>query len=314
MEPICEEISDACWQLREVHSTCVEVGFIPIDILYEIANVDFETQLTLVHAIPALWRRYHTDFAWRNKFVEQGCDKLYGDRHDEELLKQGCFGVRIRGEFYFHRVDGPVVIGPDTKGYVYNELYHTINMAELKKIIASNGDPRVDIYTSPWEIVVPGMVRYVQMIATYLSIFIGSRNAVIKYGDTTIWMENGGMHRKNEPAMTTLLGFRAWYRNGVLHRDDGPAQISTDTEEWYQNGELHRVGGPAHISTDSKMWYKNGKIHRIGGPAVVGECNGCKKCIRSSGAHNEYWIFDERFSLKQYIKRVSDMRRAGVFE
>lgn len=70
------------------------------------------------------------------------------------------------------------------------------------------------------------------------------------YGDTTVHMSGGRIHKDEGPAVEHPL-YKMWFKYGMVHRDNGPAVLYLKhprpseqagngefIAEWYQHGEF----------------------------------------------------------------------------
>lgn len=67
----------------------------------------------------------------------------------------------------------------------------------------------------------------------------------------------------------------------------------------YNYGKRDNPVGPAYFDGEIMMWYTNGMLSRLDGPAVI-----------TSGGHTEYWIYNHRYSLDEWLDFNPTMSRA----
>jgi hypothetical protein len=85
------------------------------------------------------------------------------------------------------------------------------------------------------------------------------------YGNTTVYMKNGKVHRDSDQPAIISKGKCIYARDGLFYREeDRPAYESLSLKMWYDvNGLLHRDGDlPAVEDVRESRWYSHGKLHR----------------------------------------------------
>ena len=93
--------------------------------------------------------------------------------------------------------------------------------------------------------------------------------------ESTIWLQNSGLHRKDGPAINIdSENITMYMRNNTLHREDGPAFMCKGTNISFNNGELITVD---FLPND--FWEKdiNKALNyaKYVTTAVANECNNC---------------------------------------
>lgn len=82
----------------------------------------------------------------------------------------------------------------------------------------------------------------------------------LKIDDLMFWVNNGILHRKDNPAIKKKNGDSYWFLDGLLHREGSPAVEKENEKHFWVKNKLHNEDGYAYETTKSKIYFIDNNI------------------------------------------------------